>query len=96
MVVIEMLQHHPPLYWIEDVNQMLALSRAGYTDLQEDMQHMVSEELLDFLYRGALVVDPNERLSAQQLIQHPFMMCGDNCECLPGIVGWALQQRMLH
>lgn len=96
MVVIEMLQQHPPLFWIEDVNQILELSRTGYTELQEHVRQMVSEELLDFLYRGALLIDPNQRLTAQQLLLHPFMMRGDNCECVPGIVAWAMQQQSLH
>lgn len=93
---MEMLQGHPPLYWVEDVNEMMSLSKTGYSTMSEEVEAMVSNDLKDFLHQGALIVNPEDRLSAHDLLNHPFMLYGDNCECLPWNIFWKCKLFFVH
>jgi serine/threonine protein kinase len=96
IVAIEMAQGYPPLGDVESYERLLVLSKSGYNAMDEEVASQASDDFKDFLYNGALLYTPLYRSSVQDLLNHPFMSYGDNCACLPLVVGWARQEQMLQ
>ena len=94
IVAIEMFQGYPPLEDADSKESFIRMSRSGYTAMNEEATSMASEVFKDFLYNGALRYIPAERLTANELLNHLFLSCGDDCQSLPLVVSWVLQGEM--
>jgi serine/threonine protein kinase len=96
IVAIEMAQGYPPLGDVENYKRLKVLSKSGYNEMDEEVASESSDDFKDFLYNGALLYNPADRPSAHDLLNHSFMLYGDNCACLPLVVEWAKQEQMLQ
>jgi p21-activated kinase 1 len=72
--ILEVINGHPP----HDENALCALYFAGTQGVPKPVENPAqwSKEIVDFVTK-ALVVDPEKRPSAKDLLQHPFL----NCSC---------------
>ena len=89
-----MFQGYPPLDDADSPQSFSRMSRSGYSEMNEDARSMASEVFLDFLYNGALKYNAAERLNANELLKHPFLSRGDDCQSLPLVINWVMQEEM--
>ncbi|KAH3767048.1 myosin light chain kinase [Pelomyxa schiedti] len=74
VITYVLLCGYPPFY-AEDHGELFRLILAARYDFPEDDWKHVSNEAKDFI-RHLLVVDPKERLTAAQCLQHPWLNKG--------------------
>ncbi|KAF6168259.1 hypothetical protein GIB67_011644 [Kingdonia uniflora] len=68
--VIEMATGHPP--WVDVIDPVSALYRIGFSGEVPEFPSFLSNEAKDFL-SNCLRKDPKERMTATQLLKHPFL-----------------------
>ena len=98
VVAIEMLQGYAPLQYARTDEDAFSWCRYGYNTMNHQTASMASGVLMDFLYNGALIQNPEDRLTANELLHHPFItspvhICGNNCLCLSTLLGWVMTQQ---
>ncbi|XP_070281334.1 serine/threonine-protein kinase PAK 6 [Myotis yumanensis] len=83
IMVIEMVDGEPPYFSDSPVQAMKRLRDSSPPKLKNS--HKVSPVLRDFLER-MLVRDPQERATAQELLDHPFLLQTGLPECLVPLI----------
>ncbi|XP_031557654.1 aurora kinase C-like [Actinia tenebrosa] len=95
IVAMELFQGYPPLRIADCMQCFVSMAKSGYTIMDNEAASRASEDLMNFLYNGALKYNPADRLSADELLTHPFILrhehWGGFCDCLSSFMKWVLE-----
>ncbi|XP_031572550.1 aurora kinase C-like [Actinia tenebrosa] len=88
-------QGYPPLRVADCMECFVNMAKSGYTIMNNEAASRASEDLMNFLYNGTLKCNPADRLSADELLTHSFILrhehWGGCCDCLSSFMKWVLE-----
>ncbi|XP_031558229.1 calcium/calmodulin-dependent protein kinase type II subunit delta-like [Actinia tenebrosa] len=100
IVAMELFQGYPPLRVADCMQCFVSMAKSGYTIMNNEAASRASEDLINFLYNGTLKYNPADRLSADELLTHPFISTHEHwsrcCDCLSSFMKYVLEVQKLR